>query len=205
VRDEQGDTDQPIRFQGQYHDEESGLYYNRYRYYAPELGRYVSQDPIGLLGGMNGYSYPSKPTQHTDALGLVTDGGKPQLDMPDTGDIVRGVITNSRGAKPAAIGDNAFYDACTNNGRILTCMARIDEYEEGMKLDKSVGEHPFVQTAVEAARELGKYTICTMNNVCDISGYKPDKQPPIWPPAYEDLSSGKLPPMPNMKNQDKIH
>ena len=51
MRDEQGDTDQPIRFQGQYHDEESGLYYNRYRYYAPKLGRYVSQDPIGLLGG----------------------------------------------------------------------------------------------------------------------------------------------------------
>ena len=38
VRAERGDTDQPIRFQGQYHDEESGLYYNRYRYYAPSWG-----------------------------------------------------------------------------------------------------------------------------------------------------------------------
>ncbi|WP_276584041.1 RHS repeat-associated core domain-containing protein, partial [Pseudomonas sp. RIT-PI-AD] len=71
VRDQQGDTDQPIRFQGQYHDEESGLYYNRYRYYAPDLGRYVSQDPIGLLGGMNGYGYvEEQPSLGFDPLGL---------------------------------------------------------------------------------------------------------------------------------------
>lgn len=38
---------------GQYHDEESGLYYNRYRYYLPEAGRYASQDPLGLGGGPN--------------------------------------------------------------------------------------------------------------------------------------------------------
>nr|WP_276584081.1 RHS repeat-associated core domain-containing protein [Pseudomonas sp. RIT-PI-AD] len=78
VRDQQGDTDQPIRFQGQYHDEESGLYYNRYRYYAPELGRYVSQDPIGLLGGANIYAYPLNPQLFIDQLGLdkTTWGGK---------------------------------------------------------------------------------------------------------------------------------
>jgi RHS repeat-associated protein len=40
----------PIRFQGQYFDEETGLHYNRHRYYDPFSGRYVSKDPIGLLG-----------------------------------------------------------------------------------------------------------------------------------------------------------
>ena len=40
-----------IRFQGQYFDEETGLHYNRYRYYSPYVGRFVSKDPIGLLGG----------------------------------------------------------------------------------------------------------------------------------------------------------
>ncbi|MGP9827725.1 RHS repeat-associated core domain-containing protein [Ectopseudomonas khazarica] len=69
IGQEQGETDQPIRFQGQYHDEESGLYYNRYRYYAPELGRYVTQDPIGLAGGENFYQYPS-PTTLVDPMGL---------------------------------------------------------------------------------------------------------------------------------------
>ncbi|WP_279905440.1 MULTISPECIES: RHS repeat-associated core domain-containing protein, partial [unclassified Pseudomonas] len=76
---EQGETNQPIRFQGQYRDEESGLYYNRYRYYAPELGRYVTQDPIGLLGGNNPYLYPVNPAQILDVLGLSPSSQDPVL------------------------------------------------------------------------------------------------------------------------------
>ncbi|NDL69728.1 RHS repeat-associated core domain-containing protein [Vreelandella alkaliphila] len=60
----------PIRFQGQWHDEESGLYYNRHRYYDPEQGRYISQDPIGLRGGTNLYGYVTNPTGMVDPLGL---------------------------------------------------------------------------------------------------------------------------------------
>ena len=41
----------PFRFQGQYEDGETGLYYNRFRYYSPHTGNYISQDPIGLTGG----------------------------------------------------------------------------------------------------------------------------------------------------------
>ncbi|MEL7979923.1 RHS repeat-associated core domain-containing protein, partial [Vreelandella titanicae] len=63
---------QPIRFQGQWHDEESGLYYNRHRYYDPQQGRYISQDPIGLNGGTNLYGYVSNPTGMVDPLGLAT-------------------------------------------------------------------------------------------------------------------------------------
>ena len=61
---------QPIRFQGQWHDEESGLYYNRHRYYDPQQGRYISQDPIGLHGGNNLYGYVTNPTGMVDPLGL---------------------------------------------------------------------------------------------------------------------------------------
>ena len=43
-------NDCPFRFQGQYEDEETGLYYNRFRYYSHETGGYLSQDPIGLAG-----------------------------------------------------------------------------------------------------------------------------------------------------------
>jgi RHS repeat-associated protein len=46
---------QPIRMQGQQLDAETGLFYNRYRYYDPAGGRYVTQDPIGLLGGRQLY------------------------------------------------------------------------------------------------------------------------------------------------------
>ncbi|MEJ2755384.1 MAG: RHS repeat-associated core domain-containing protein, partial [Gammaproteobacteria bacterium] len=50
-----------LRLQGQYFDEESGLHYNRFRYYDPEAGRFTQQDPIGLLGGVNSYQYVPNP------------------------------------------------------------------------------------------------------------------------------------------------
>ncbi|EAM1086492.1 RHS repeat-associated core domain-containing protein [Salmonella enterica] len=61
----------PLRFQGQYEDEESGLFYNLNRYYQPELGRYITPDPVGLTGGLNQYAYVgNSPTQWIDPLGL---------------------------------------------------------------------------------------------------------------------------------------
>ncbi len=61
---------QLIRLPGQQYDEESGLYYNRHRYYDPLQGRYITQDPIGLKGGWNFYQYPLNPVTNTDPLGL---------------------------------------------------------------------------------------------------------------------------------------
>ena len=68
----------PIRFQGQYHDHETGLHYNRYRYYYPEVGRFVGQDPIGYRGGINLYQYAPNPTGWIDPLGLdrITNAGE---------------------------------------------------------------------------------------------------------------------------------
>ena len=63
----------PFRYQGQYEDEETGLHYNRFRYYSPESGAYISQDPIGLAGGMpNMYSYVANSTTWVDPFGLST-------------------------------------------------------------------------------------------------------------------------------------
>ncbi|HFG6884117.1 RHS repeat-associated core domain-containing protein [Acinetobacter baumannii] len=59
-----------IRFQGQYFDEETGLHYNRYRYYSPYIGPFISKDPIGLLGGDNVYAYAPNPVGWIDPLGL---------------------------------------------------------------------------------------------------------------------------------------
>jgi RHS repeat-associated protein len=61
----------PIRFQGQYHDHETGLHYNRYRYYDPGVGRFVSKDPISYAGGLNLYSYAPNPIGWMDPLGLT--------------------------------------------------------------------------------------------------------------------------------------
>lgn len=64
-------TEQNIRFQGQYEDAETGLYYNRYRYYDADSGRYISQDPISVLGGSNFYRYGVNPLMWIDPFGLV--------------------------------------------------------------------------------------------------------------------------------------
>jgi RHS repeat-associated protein len=63
-------TDCPFRYQGQYEDAETGLYYNRFRYYSPEEGVYLSQDPIGLSGGRKLYGYVSDTTTRVDIFGL---------------------------------------------------------------------------------------------------------------------------------------
>ncbi len=61
----------PFRYQGQYEDQETGLYYNRFRYYSPDSGTYVSQDPIGILGDTNLYSYVHDVNDWVDIYGLA--------------------------------------------------------------------------------------------------------------------------------------
>jgi RHS repeat-associated protein len=60
----------PLRFQGQYFDHETGLHYNRHRYYDPEIGRFISKDPIGLIGGLNLFQYAPNPVKWADPFGL---------------------------------------------------------------------------------------------------------------------------------------
>jgi RHS repeat-associated protein len=65
-----GPTRMPLRFPGQYFDAETGLHYNVFRYYDPAVGRYYSEDPIGLRGGTNPSGYVPNPTAWADPLGL---------------------------------------------------------------------------------------------------------------------------------------
>jgi RHS repeat-associated protein len=62
----------PFRYQGQYEDFETGLFFNLNRYYSPEEGNYISQDPIGLHGGITFYGYVHDPNAWIDPLGLKT-------------------------------------------------------------------------------------------------------------------------------------
>ena len=60
----------PFKYQGQYYDSEVELCYNRFRYYHPETGRYISEDPIKLLGGFNVFAYVGDTNAWVDLLGL---------------------------------------------------------------------------------------------------------------------------------------
>ncbi|WP_330209629.1 RHS repeat-associated core domain-containing protein, partial [Pseudomonas sp. AM4(2022)] len=87
ARLDEGKIDNPLRFQGQYFDAESGLHYNRHRYYNPDIGRYLTPDPVKLAGGINGYRYVPNPTGWVDQLGLSTcpgaDGCKASTSAPN--------------------------------------------------------------------------------------------------------------------------
>lgn len=69
----------PWRFAGQWEDEESGLYYNRFRYYDSDAGQYLTPDPIGLAGGINPYGYVKNPLKWIDPLGLCS---KESIETP---------------------------------------------------------------------------------------------------------------------------
>jgi RHS repeat-associated protein len=75
IKEQTGEADFiPFRYQGQYHDLSSGLYYNRFRYYDPETGIYTQQDPIGLAGNNPTlYGYVRNTLIEVDIFGLRGD------------------------------------------------------------------------------------------------------------------------------------
>jgi RHS repeat-associated protein len=77
----------PLRFPGQYADDESGLFYNVNRYYDPDTGRYLSQDPLGLAPAPNPAAYVANPHESIDPLGLAPCSVTDISGLPD--DIVR--------------------------------------------------------------------------------------------------------------------
>jgi RHS repeat-associated protein len=70
------EVDQPLRLQGQYFDRETGLHYNRFRYYEPQVGSFISQDPLGLLAGENFYKFAPNIYAWADPLGLICEAGR---------------------------------------------------------------------------------------------------------------------------------
>jgi RHS repeat-associated protein len=150
------EIDNPIRFQGQYHDPETGLHYNRHRYYNPSTGRFLTPDPIGLAGGLNNYQYVPNPTGWVDPLGLVSaQKNTPENDVGEQSSSVWHATTNSRategvlgGIDPAFLNPNsrfgpAFYVAenpsttlaeLSHHGVVASHGIRFEVNREAMKV-----------------------------------------------------------------------
>ena len=98
--DNPNNLQQHIRLPGQQFDAETGMYYNRHRYYDPQQGRYITQDPLGLRGNWNLYMYTSNPIQQIDPLGLYNlyqliydvwhddSYGTSSIDITASGDLI---------------------------------------------------------------------------------------------------------------------
>ncbi|HIF6780817.1 TPA: RHS repeat domain-containing protein, partial [Serratia marcescens] len=90
---------QPLRYAGQYQDDESGLHYNLFRYYEPEVGRFTTQDPIGLEGGLNLYAYAKNPLIWVDPLGLTSCSIQPGKNFKDHFIRHKGILEGYLGKK----------------------------------------------------------------------------------------------------------
>lgn len=124
------EVENPLRFQGQYHDAETGLHYNRFRYYSPSEGRFVHEDPIRLSGGSNLAAYAANPLQWIDPLGLACTRGMGGR-----------ALSQSQQAEFDAFGARAKSAGLVENPNRTGSWGRIGEsgkYEEVARID--VGE-----------------------------------------------------------------
>ena len=109
----------PLRFPGQYYDPETGLHYNYFRHYNPEIARYASPDPIGLEAAPNPASYVVNPTEWLDPLGLAPTGSEcPQGKKRKRAEDLQ--------PDPAAQGDHTVFERDAN-GRVTRYQTWLEE------------------------------------------------------------------------------
>ncbi|MFK3658995.1 RHS repeat-associated core domain-containing protein [Scandinavium sp. NPDC088450] len=154
---------QLIRLPGQQYDEETGLYYNRHRYYDPQLGRYITQDPIGLRGGWNAYGYPLDPVIYMDPEGL----DKRIFDTKDSA-----AIQALRACNGKSITENREFGG-------LICKNKSNKYysTDAIKGGKS-GVNPFKSPCAGDAEVVGDYHTHGFYN--DIDGNYATKENDVW-------------------------
>lgn len=147
--------DCPIRFLGQWFDEESGLHYNRFRYYDPEAGQYLSPDPIGLAGGERPQGYVADPNGWVDPLGLAGCSDRLRANMMEDMGLPRATRAPGYQAQHLVPG------ALSNHPAVKLAGIDIDFAPNGIflpdnrapisPLSRHQGSHPGYNQAVEAA------------------------------------------------------
>ena len=128
--------DMPLRFPGHYFDNETRLQYNRFRYYSPELGRYIQSDPLGIGGGLNLYAYTDNPLVQVDVRGVMCPGdgdGKGDGDVAEGGPVVES--PDAKRARLKALAEERRKQR-RESARQKALNEAIDKADSSGKLDK---------------------------------------------------------------------
>ncbi|HEX5438979.1 MAG TPA: RHS repeat-associated core domain-containing protein [Gemmatimonadaceae bacterium] len=174
LADSSGTVPNSLRFGARVFDGETGLYYNRARYYDPRLGRFLSEDPIGLAGGINPYVYAGDdPLDGWDPFGLcdpnddltcpahlpgmtitdngAADGGDPLAGLrPSVPRLINGSVGSGGGDGGSSVDNNA--ESSTPKWKSRACV--LAELDAGASAAEDVLFFFGVDEALEAARGL---------------------------------------------------
>ncbi|HID7507864.1 TPA: RHS repeat-associated core domain-containing protein [Enterobacter hormaechei] len=133
---------QPLRYAGQYADGETGLHYNLFRYYDPQVGRFIVQDPIGLNGGWNLYQYAPNPLGWIDPLGLSCTGTNRRQTLNKAKDTA-GIPRSQQPERQWIVGSDKRRRGSTNYqySEDLGSHGRYYEYTDAQGHKKVVVEH----------------------------------------------------------------
>lgn len=151
----------PLRFPGQYEDQETGLYQNWHRDYDPATDRYLQFDPIGLEGGINGYIYAeANPIRYTDPMGLwvkrcsrkLGDPSKPATNQRFYNLLRHDYLNISGQIRSFQAGDNMAW----SQGRI----DRNEDQEKGCQM--VCDDDKFDKYVLDAVNEIGAPTYCVI-------------------------------------------
>ncbi|WP_196893451.1 RHS repeat-associated core domain-containing protein [Aureivirga marina] len=153
----------PFRYQGQYHDHETGLYYNRFRYYCTDIGTFISQDPIGLAGGMpNMYSYVSDVGAYLDPLGLFETLTIVRVftENSQTGVHYYAYFTNSKGKSMFThlSGDDLGTKIVTKENTMVNLDEIADENKRVIRVNKKgKNKKKMIENAIKSIVESGQF------------------------------------------------
>ena len=171
---------QAIRLPGQHHDRETGLYYNRHRYYDPVVGNYINQDPIGLMGGVNLVKYPFNPNAYIDPFGLlgfgnifedakkmweVKEKGDQINDAKETADLVKEI--GNKGRRRRELQD-----------KISKCILAVPYVPKGCE-DLSAMEKEIDTLMTEGVKDVGKVAKDAIENTPGTTATGPVSNPKI--------------------------
>ena len=154
---------QPFRLQNQYADRETGLHYNFFRYYEPDAGRFVNQDPIGLEGGSNFYQFAVNTKTWVDPLGLNTINARilataARGEWGETLILIREVVNLS--GKTAT---DLMRKCATKRGNELVKQFK----KQGVGKGAASGQHgtPYSRASTELQREANSVTDTELKNI----------------------------------------